>query len=83
MNRQQILIVDDEEVNRVILGEIFRDDYDIIEAPNGQEAIERLKENDNIVLICLDVVMPVLDGFGVLEYMKENDLLNKLSLIHI
>lgn len=44
MNRQQILIVDDEEVNRVILGEIFRDDYDIIEAPNGQEAIERLKE---------------------------------------
>ncbi len=83
MNRQQILIVDDEEVNRVILGEIFRDDYDIIEAPNGQEAIERLKENDNIVLICLDVVMPVLDGFGVLEYMKENDLLNKIPVILI
>lgn len=83
MNRQQILIVDDEEVNRVILGEIFRDDYDIIEAPNGQEAIERLKENDNIVLICLDVVMPIMDGFGVLDYMKENDLLNKIPVILI
>lgn len=83
MSRQQILIVDDEEVNRAILGEIFRDEYDIIEAPNGQEAIERLGEDHDIVLVCLDVVMPIVDGFGVLEYMQENDLLHKIPVILI
>lgn len=83
MDKEQILIVDDEEVNRVILKEIFRNKYDVLEAPNGQEAINHIQNNDNIVLILLDIVMPVLTGFGVLEYMKANDLIDRIPVILI
>ena len=83
MDRQQILIVDDEEVNRVILSEIFREEYDICEAANGQEAISQIQDHQNIVLILLDIVMPVMDGFKVLDYMKEKDLLEKIPVVLI
>ena len=81
--RQQILIVDDEEVNRTILSLMFDDDYEIVEAPNGVEAIGSIEKNDDIALILLDVIMPVMDGFGVLDYMKEKDLLEKIPVILI
>lgn len=83
MHKQQILIVDDEEINRVILKGLFQDEYQIIEAGNGQEAIARIEENQNIVLLLLDIVMPVMNGFGVLDYMKEHDLLEKIPVILI
>lgn len=83
MHKQQILIVDDEEINRVILRGLFQDEYQIIEAGNGQEAIARVEENQNIVLILLDIVMPIMNGFGVLDYMKEHDLLEKIPVILI
>ena len=83
MDKQQILIVDDEEVNRAILSGVFESEYSIIEAVNGQEATVALENNQNIVLILLDVVRPVLDGFGVLEYMQEHDLLEKSPVILI
>lgn len=83
MDKEQILIVDDEEVNRVILKEIFKNKYDVLEAPNGQIAIDQIQNNNNIVLILLDIVMPVLTGFGVLEYMKLNDLIDKIPVILI
>lgn len=83
MHKQQILIVDDEEINRVILRGLFQDEYQIIEAGNGQEAIARIEENQNIVLILLDIVMPVMNGFGVLDYMKKHDLLEKIPVILI
>ncbi|MDE7287397.1 MAG: response regulator, partial [Lachnospiraceae bacterium] len=83
MHKQQILIVDDEEINRVILRGLFQDEYQIVEAGNGQEAIARIEENQNIVLILLDIVMPVMNGFGVLDYMKEHELLEKIPVILI
>lgn len=83
MDKEQILIVDDEEVNRVILSGVFADEYDILEAANGNEATAQLENNHNIVLILLDVVMPELNGFGVLEYMKEHNLLEKIPVILI
>lgn len=83
MDKQQILVVDDLEVNRSILDVMFRTNYDILQASNGEEAIEALKNNENIVLILLDIVMPVLDGFGVLDYMKEQDMLEELPVILI
>ena len=84
MDKQQILIVDDEEVNRAILSGVYQDEYDILEASNGQEAITHIENADNnIVLILLDIVMPVLNGFGVLEYMKEKELIDKIPVILI
>ena len=86
MDKQQVLIVDDEEVNRAILTEMFREvpeEYTLIEAENGLDAVHQLEENDNIVLILLDVVMPVMDGFKVLEYMREHDLLDEIPVILI
>ena len=83
MERQRILIVDDEEINRAILEEMFLDEYETLEASNGQEAIRLLENNQNIVLMLLDVVMPVMDGFKVLEYMQEHDLLKEIPVILI
>lgn len=83
MNKQQILIVDDEEINRAILSSVFEEEYDVIEAANGKQAVEHIESDNNIVLILLDVIMPVLDGFGVLEYMNQHDLLSKIPVILI
>ncbi|MCM1246186.1 MAG: response regulator [Roseburia sp.] len=83
MDRQQVLIVDDEEVNRVILKQIFEDEYDTLEAADGQNAIYQIENNQNITLILLDVIMPVMDGFKVLEYMKEHELIDKIPVILI
>lgn len=84
MNKQQILIVDDEEVNRAILSGVYQDEYDILEASDGQEAIAHIDNKGNhIVLILLDVVMPVLNGFGVLEYMRQKELIDKIPVILI
>lgn len=66
--KKAILVVDDAELNRALLGETFHDTYDIIEAENGKEALEKLEANGgNIVAILLDLVMPVMNGFEVLE----------------
>ncbi|MCM1252685.1 MAG: response regulator [Clostridium sp.] len=82
--KKQILIVDDEEVNREILKEMFRDgEYELIEAEDGEDAIAKLKSNDRIVLVLLDIVMPVMDGFGVLAYMDEQKLLEDIPVILI
>ncbi|MBD5502014.1 MAG: response regulator [Lachnospiraceae bacterium] len=84
MNKQQILIVDDEEINRELLKEMFqdsKDDYELLEASNGQEAISQIECNDNIVLILMDIVMPIMDGFKVLEYMQEDRLIEKIPVI--
>ena len=63
-----LLIVDDVEMNRAILSSIFEDEYKIIEAENGQEALKRLEQNDGqIAAVLLDVVMPVINGFEMLQ----------------
>lgn len=86
MDKQQILIVDDEEINRVILMEMYadsRDEYELLEADNGRDAVEQIEKNRNIALILLDVVMPIMDGFKVLEYMQNRDLLKEIPVILI
>lgn len=83
MDKKKILIVDDEELNRLILAGLFKDEYDILEAENGQEAIEQIASDSNLALILLDVVMPVKNGFAVLKYMKEQDLIEKIPIILI
>lgn len=70
--RDTILIVDDVEMNRVILREIFKDDNDIIEAENGREALDIvLTGQKNITAVLLDIVMPEMNGFEFLEKFNE------------
>lgn len=84
MDRQRILIVDDEEVNRVILNGMFRDEFATMEAENGKAAVELIeKYHDSLVLVLLDIMMPIMDGFSVLDYMKEHDLLSRIPVIMI
>ena len=83
MGRQRILIVDDDAMNREILDTMFSLDYNISQASNGREAIELIEEKNDLVLILLDIVMPLMDGFGVLEYMKRQGLLDKIPVILI
>lgn len=72
--KKAILVVDDAEMNRALLGETFHDTYDIIEAENGQEALEKLDTfEDKIVAILLDLVMPVMNGFDVLEELNRRN----------
>lgn len=69
-------------MNRYMLGGIFRDNYEIIEAGGGLEAIELLeKEKDELAVVLLDIIMPGMDGFGVLEYMKEKDMLEQIPVV--
>lgn len=79
-----LLIVDDVEINRDILRELLIDEYKIIEASDGKEAIGIMeREHGNIDAVLLDVIMPVMDGFEVLEQMKKNDWLNKTPVLFI
>ncbi len=77
-----ILVVDDEAVNREMLGAILAEDYKIIYASNGTEALEIIKKQGNLIsLVLLDLLMPGLSGFDVLEAMKSKGLLSKIPVI--
>lgn len=82
-----ILIVDDSSIIRNSLKRIFAEDFNILFAKNGNEAISIINDNvlssnkeNNIVGILLDLVMPVSDGFVVLDYLKSNELFNRIPV---
>lgn len=80
--KQQILIVEDNEINREMLGAILSDDYNVLEAENGQAALDILESNKgNIALILLDVMMPVMDGYTFLNIIKTDPVLSLIPVI--
>lgn len=82
--RQALLIADDMEINRAILVEAFGRDYEVIEAENGVQAWEKIREdNEHIAAVLLDIVMPEMDGFGVLEKMTESRLMDAIPVFLI
>ena len=81
--KQQILIVDDSEMNREILTEMLQDDFRILEAENGEEALKMLKQYDTgISLMLLDIV-PVMNGFEVLAAMAREHWMDDIPVIMI
>ena len=83
-NKSQILLVDDSAMSRMILKEILKGDYRILEAENGQECLEKMQaETGNIALVLLDINMPVMDGFEVLKAMNVNHTLEDIPVIMI
>ena len=82
--KEKILIVDDSEMNRAILTEILGENFEILEAVNGQICVDILKERgQEISLILLDIVMPVMDGFAVLKYMNQYEWISDIPVIMI
>ena len=80
--RKRILIVDDQFINRKILGKLLCDQYDILEAENGQTALAILNEQgDTISAILLDLIMPEMDGYAVLETIARNAKMSAIPVI--
>lgn len=82
ITKRQILVVEDNELNRAMLSEILSDEYCVLEAENGQEALDILEINkENITLILLDVMMPVMDGYTFLNIIKKDTVLSLIPVI--
>ena len=82
--RYTILVADDSEMNRSILRSMLEESYDIIEAEDGLQAIATLQQMEQeISLVLLDIVMPNVDGFGVLSAMNKYDWIESVPVIMI
>jgi putative two-component system response regulator len=83
-NRRKILIVDDSEMNRSLLSDMLSNQFDIMEAENGVEAAAILTNHeDEISLMLLDIVMPVMDGFEMLALMNKKGWIKSIPVIMI
>lgn len=83
-NKQKVLIVDDSEMNRSILADILGDKYEIIEAENGVQAVATIqKYGAELSVVLLDMVMPKMDGFGVLDMMNQHHWIDEIPVIMI
>ena len=81
--KQKLLIVDDSELNRDILKEILGSSYDYLEAENGTQAIQILEVHPEIDLMLLDINMPQMNGFQVLEHMRELQWIDEIPVVMI
>ncbi len=83
-SKKKILIVDDSELNRALLVDMLENDFEIVEAENGMEAMAVLVEHEmEISMMLLDVVMPVMDGFEVLAMMNKKGYIKTIPVIMI
>lgn len=81
-NSMTILIVDDIEVDRVVLRECLHENYSILEASNGYDALNLLNQyHSKITAIILDILMPVMDGYTLMKKIHENCAFNKIPII--
>lgn len=79
---EKILIVDDAEINRGILASIFEEQFEVMEAADGEAAIDIIDQmQDEISLIFLDLIMPKLNGFEVLAHMRYSNLIDKIPVV--
>ena len=84
MNKKpKLLIADDSAMNRAMLAEILGDDYTYSYAENGVQTIELLERDLDVALVLLDIHMPQMDGFGVLELMKRRRWVDEIPVVII
>ena len=80
--QRQVLIVEDNALNREILSEILSTQYRVLEAENGQQALDVLQAHgDDVALILLDVMMPVMDGYTFLDRIRTDSVLSRIPVI--
>ena len=81
-DKRHILIVEDEDVNRMMLGNMLQGDWDLLYAADGVEALVQIKEHkDEIAIVLLDLQMPHMSGMEVLKVMKEEPELADIAVI--
>jgi len=84
MKNEIILVVDDMEVNRALLCDMFQNNYKMLEAGDGEEALKMVEQyGQSIVTILLDIVMPNMDGFEVLKVLNAKKLVSRIPVILI
>lgn len=82
--KYRVLIVDDSELNRSILSDILNDGFEIVEAADGLEAVNYLEQHgQEVSLVLLDMLMPVMDGMAVLEVMNQNKWIDSIPVVVI
>ena len=80
--KRQILVVDDEQINREILGFMLQDEYDVLYAADGEEALEMIRSHvHTLSLVLLDLMMPKLDGFHLMDIIRSDDELKHIPYI--
>ncbi len=80
--KRMLLVVDDQEINRDLLGMILEDEFDLIYACDGKQAIDQVMlHKDMLSAVLLDLVMPVMDGFQVIDAMKADSDLARIPII--
>ena len=79
-----VLIVDDSKMNREILREMLKDDYDILEAASGEDGLEAIRQHGELIsLVLLDIMMPGINGFEVLSQMSRDGIIDDIPVIMI
>ena len=82
--KPSVLIVDDSEMNRIILNEMLKDEYRILEADNGRTALDMVdRYGDELSLVLLDIIMPGMNGFEVLGELSRRTVADSLPVIMI
>ncbi|MBQ1492910.1 MAG: EAL domain-containing protein, partial [Blautia sp.] len=80
--RRHVLIVEDEPINQELLGHVLEDQFDVLYSADGEEALEIIKSRkDDIALVMLDLMLPVLSGYEVLRIMNADDELRQIPVI--
>ncbi|MCF8029526.1 MAG: diguanylate cyclase [Desulfohalobiaceae bacterium] len=82
-DKASILVVDDERTNRKVLSDLLKENYQVLPAKNGEQALQRLQNDTDIDLVLLDVMMPDMDGYEVLRRMKAEEGTKDIPVIFI
>ena len=79
-NLKKLLVVDDSDIIRNIIKKIFNNEFEVLSAKDGNEAITMVSNNENIIGLLLDLNMPNVDGFAVLNFFRDNNLFDKVPV---
>ena len=80
--KRLVLVVEDQEINRDVLGAILEDDYEVLYAENGVEALEQMQAHlEDLSIVLLDLMMPLMDGFEVLRRVRADQRLSNIPII--
>lgn len=80
--KRRLLIADDQKLDRILLTDLLKDDYELVTAENGREALDLLAEKGNLFsAVLLDIVMPVMNGYEVLRAMRSDEALSDIPVL--